>query len=189
MKTMLLKILARFVLMSEETISIFERLKFMMWSLVTFAPIAYSLNFFDLWIRDNEQFSFFVSLSLLINAVVGAVQHLANRSFCFREFLLGNFLMAFVVICGALTLDMLRMTIGDNMMGDGFRILLQVTTLLYPGSKIMKNIFILTKGSFPPKHIMERVYNFEKNGDLKALFSKEALPAEEVEEVEEYINE
>lgn len=179
MKTLMLKILARFILVSDETLSIFERIKYVVLSIASFAPVAYGLNFFNLWFQDNVQFSFFVSLSLLLNAIVGAVTHIHAKTFCFKEFLLGNFMMAFIVICGALTLEMLRMTLGSNILGDGFRVLLQVTTLLYPCSKIMKNIFILSGGKFPPEYMMRKIYNFEKNGDLRVLFSQDSTPYED----------
>lgn len=173
------KVLARFILLSDDSISILERLKYVFLTIASFAPVAYALDFFDLWIKDNNQFGFFVSLSLLLNAIVGAVAHLHARTFCFKIFLLGNIMMAFIVVCGALTLEMLRMTIGDNAIGDGFRILLQVTTLIYPCSKIMKNIFILSGGKFPPEYMMRKIYNFEKNGDLNSLFSQDGTTRKE----------
>jgi hypothetical protein len=67
-------------------------------------------------------------------------------------------------------LEMLRYTAGDNLAGEIFRILIQTTTLLYPTSKVLKNVFIITKGKYPPKFLMDRLYNFEKNGDLNDFF-------------------
>jgi hypothetical protein len=56
------------------------------------------------------------------------------------------------------------------MVGESFKILIQVVTLLYPVSKVLKNIYILSNKQFPPAFIMDKIYNFEKNGDLKDLF-------------------
>lgn len=50
-----------------------------------------------------------------------------------------------------------------------FRVVLQMTTLIYPLSKILKNIFIISKGEHPPEWIMKRIYNFQENGDLSAF--------------------
>ena len=81
--------------------------------------------------------------------------------------------MTFIVIIGYVMLEMLRYTAGDNLAGEIFRILIQISTLLFPISKVLKNIFILSKGKYPPKFFMQRLYNFEKTGDLKDLFDKD----------------
>lgn len=171
---MLLKILARFVLIGDSSVGIFDRIKYALMVIGSFAPVAYVLNFLDLWIQDNHQFTLFISASLFINAVIGAVAHLKGGTFSYPRFIYGNLLMILIVVSGGFTLDMFRMTVGDNMVGDGFRLFLQVTTLMYPCSKIFKNIFILSNGKFPPEEVMKRIYNFEKNGDLKAFFSTDS---------------
>ncbi len=43
-------------------------------------------------------------------------------------------------------------------------------TLMYPVSKIVKNVFVLTGGKYPPKWIMKALYNYEKSGKLKDFF-------------------
>ncbi len=67
-------------------------------------------------------------------------------------------------------LEMLRITAGNNFVGEGFKVLIQVMTLLYPISKALKNIYILSNKKFPPSFIMDKIYTFEKNGDLNNLF-------------------
>ena len=37
--------------------------------------------------------------------------------------------------------------------------------------KPLKNIFILSEGEHPPKWLMQRIYNFQNNGDLKEFMS------------------
>jgi hypothetical protein len=63
--------------------------------------------------------------------------------------------------------------VGENIVTVGFKATFQVATLLYPGAKILKNLFILSKGEHPPKWIMQKVYNFQANGDLKAFLTTE----------------
>lgn len=70
-------------------------------------------------------------------------------------------------------LEMLRLTAGDNMIGEGFKVVIQITTLLYPISKALKNFYILSNKQFPPQFIMNKIYNFEKTGDIKEFFNKE----------------
>src|SRR5690606_16330533 len=82
-----------------------------------------------------------------------------------------NIEMACVVIVVYIMLEMLRYTAGDNIAGEAFKILIQITTLLYPTSKVLKNVHIITSGRYPPKFIMRRLYNFEKNGDLSDFFN------------------
>jgi len=45
-------------------------------------------------------------------------------------------------------------------------------TLLYPVSKAVKHIFILSKGKYPPQWIIAALYQYEKNGKLKDFFQK-----------------
>lgn len=78
--------------------------------------------------------------------------------------------MGFVVSAIYIMLEMLRYTAGDNLAGEIFRVMIQVVALLYPTSKVFKNVYIITEGKYPPEFIMQRLYNFEKNGDLSKFF-------------------
>ena len=78
--------------------------------------------------------------------------------------------MIAVLIVVYFLLEMLRLTMGENVIGEGFRSVIQVSTLLYPSSKALKNLYILSNKQFPPKFIMERLYKFEQTGDLKDLY-------------------
>ena len=71
-------------------------------------------------------------------------------------------------------LEMMRLTVPKSIVTDYFGALIQITTLLYPISKILKNIYFLSGEKHPPKFIMDRLYNFEKNGNLKKLFDEES---------------
>src|SRR5690606_32932290 len=90
--------------------------------------------------------------------------------FCFKQMIVRYLEICAVVIIGYIMLEMLRYTAGNNFAGELFRISIQVMTLMYPTSKVFKNIFIISNGKYPPEFIMKKMYNFEKNGDLSKLF-------------------
>lgn len=148
-----------------------DRARYAWSAIIHFAPVAFLLNVLHWWFANNSQFGGFMCAALVINMVVGAIMHLKFKTFVVKSFIWKNVEMAFVIIVVYILLEMLRYTSGDNIAGDIFRILIQVMTLLYPTSKVCKNIFILTKGKYPPEFLMRKLYSFERNGDLGKLFS------------------
>jgi hypothetical protein len=58
--------------------------------------------------------------------------------------------MFLVVIIVYALLEMLRNTVGNNLIGESFKFVIQLTTLLYPISKALKNIYILTQKNIRP---------------------------------------
>lgn len=134
------------------------------------APIVFIASQFNWWISENEQFGIFICVAMFVNAIVGIVAHLKNRTFNFMTFIVRNLLMIFVICAVYVVLEMLRYTAGDNIAGELFRILIQSTTLMYPTSKVFKNAYILSDGKYPPEWLMRRLYDFEKNGDLRQFF-------------------
>ena len=126
--------------------------------ILTFAPIAFLLDSFNLWYKDNSQFFSFIICALLINMGVGVMFHIK---------------MWVVLIVTYALLEMLRLTAGNNLVGEGFKVMIQITTLLYPVSKALKNIYIWSEKQFPPQFIMDKIYNFEKTGDIKELFDND----------------
>lgn len=159
---------------TSEEITLAEKLKLFSTFVIGLAPIAYLAKLMGWWIKDNEQFAEFMCIALLINMVVGAWMHLKKKTFNFNLFLIKNIEMIGVILIVYVMLDMLRYTAGENLAGELFRILIQVTTLLYPTSKVLKNVFIITDGRYPPEYIMKKLFNFEKNGDLKKLFETDS---------------
>lgn len=173
------KFLAHMMLISEwNHVSVMDRLKYIWNTFITIAPVAFILDVFNWWFTENKQFGTFLCFSLIINLGVGVWYHIRSRTFVFKVFLFKNFEMIFVVILGYTMLEMLRYTAGDNIAGEVFKISIQIMTLLYPISKATKNIFIITRGKYPPEFIMRKLYNFEKNGDLAKFFSAEQTEAD-----------
>lgn len=164
------KIIARLILVSDVSPTIWDRAKYI-WSIfIHFAPVAFALDLVDWWFTENRQFGTFMCIALLMNLGVGAWAHIRGGTFCFKHMIVRNVEMGIVVIVGYTMLEMLRYTAGDNFAGELFRISIQVMTLMFPTSKVLKNIFIISNGKYPPEFIMKKMYNFEKNGDLSKLF-------------------
>lgn len=140
--------------------------------LLKFAPVAIFLDTINWWFGENSQFWSFVWAAILVNAIAGILSHLKMGTFNFPDFFLKNGIMIFSIIAMYIMLDMLRYTAGESFFSETFRILIQVTTLLYPTSKVAKNIHILTDGKYPPEFIMQKIFDFDKNGDLAKFFKK-----------------
>ena len=165
--------LCRLILLVDNRPSFTDKIIYFFQVIGTFAPIAYLLDGLNFWFKTNQQFSSFILICLLVNMVVGAFFHNKMGSFNWVEMFKKNILMWVVLIIVYAMLEMLRLTAGNNFVGEGFKILIQVTTLLFPISKVLKNIYILSNKQFPPAFIMDKIYNFEKNGDLNELFDND----------------
>lgn len=164
------KILAHLILLNFEGVSLPERMNYFFVTLVKIAPVAYLLSLVKWWFSENEQFGVFMCIALFLNTLVGAVFHFVNGTFSYPQFFKRNTLMVFVVVVTYVMLELLRYTAGDNIVGEIFKVTIQIATLLYPGSKIFKNCYLLSSGKFPPEFIMAKLYSFEKNGDLNDFF-------------------
>ncbi|MHC0441624.1 hypothetical protein [Flavobacterium sp. 3-210] len=171
--TMIVKLLCDIVLIADTRPTFIEKLKYFGLIITTFGPIAWLLEGLTGWYLVNKQFAGFVLLAVVFNLVIGAWYHHKMNSFSWEEFLKKNILMITVLFLSYTMLEMLRLTAGDNFAAESFRIIIQVSSLLYPVSKCLKNLYILSNKQFPPAFIMERLYNFEKTGNLKDLFPDE----------------
>lgn len=167
--TMFKKLLYSIILLSANKPTITEKIQYWIKLLLTFAPIAIVLKAIDVWYQNNEQFFSFILVTLVINMAVGIRFHLKMNTFDWEHFLKKNSSMFFILVVVYALLEMLRITAGDNIVGEGFKILIQISTLLYPASKALKNAYILSNKTFPPSFIMDKIYKFEKTGNVKDL--------------------
>lgn len=161
---------AKLILLTAKEPTIEDRFRYIGSCIIHFAPIAFCLDLFNWWFQENQQFGTFMCVALLVNLFVGACYHLKKKTFSPKLFVLKNIEMAGVIIIVYIMLEMLRYTAGDNLAGEIFKVTIQITTLLYPTSKVMKNIFIITDGKYPPEFLMNKLYSFEKKGDLSEFF-------------------
>lgn len=163
--------LCKIILLVDARPTFTEKIGYLFQVIGTFTPIAYLLDGLNLWFKTNQQFSSFILICLLVNMIVGAIFHSRMKTFNWVELFKKNIVMWVVLIVVYTMLEMLRLTAGDNFIGEGFKILIQVSTLLYPVSKVLKNVYILSNKQFPPAFIMDKIYNFEKEGNLQELFN------------------
>ncbi len=160
------------ILVSDSRFDITERLIAWIKLLLAFAPIAYILDLFHLWFADNKKFVTLFILVLIANAFIGMWKHHRENAFDWKQFFLKTGEMVIVVIMVYFLLNALGAVAGDNIISDSFEKMIQVSTIFYPSSKAIKSIYILSKGKYPPKFIMEKLYNFEKDGDISELLKK-----------------
>jgi len=160
------------ILVGDDRFTLTER--FVAWFklLLAFSPVAYVLDMFNLWFVDNKKFVTLFILVLMVNAIVGMVKHSRENAFDWKEFFIKTSEMVVVVIVVYFLLNALGSVAGENIISDGFEKMIQVSTIFYPSSKALKSIYILSKGKYPPKFIMEKLYNFEKDGDVSELLKK-----------------
>lgn len=170
MKYFFLKTICNLFLVADRKTPFTDKLVYFFQIIATFSPLALVLDGLNLWFTNNTQFFSFLIICLTFNVVVGAWFHHKKDTFVWKLFFEKNLTMWIVLILVYAVLDMLRMTAGENVIGEGFGILIQITTLLWPISKVLKNCFFLSNKQFPPEFMMKRIYDFEKNGNINDLF-------------------
>lgn len=172
LKIAFLKIYFYLALSTDTNTSIWDRIvTFFLW-ILTLGPVIFVLDRLHKWITTYQGFTIGVVLFILLNLILGGIVHHKRGDFDWLELLKKTNKMVIVLLVSYLTLEVLISIVGENFVVDGFRIAIQVSTLLYPGSKILKNIFILSEGEHPPKWVMQKIYRFQENGDLQELFDK-----------------
>ena len=135
-------------------------------------PLLMLYSYFTVWKEKNELFFVGISFILFLNMVVGATYHAKAGSFDIKQFLYGNISVMLVISVVYISLSVLSIPLNESEMGKMFQSVLQFMTLMYPVSKIVKNVFILTGGKYPPQFIMKALYNYEREGKLKDFFDE-----------------
>lgn len=135
-------------------------------------PLLMLYSYFTVWKEKNELFFVGISFILFLNMVVGATYHAKAGSFDIKQFLYGNISVMLVISVVYISLSVLSIPLNESEMGKMFQSVLQFMTLMYPVSKIVKNIFVLTGGKYPPQFVMKALYNYEKEGKLKDFFDE-----------------
>lgn len=155
------------LILSDEQNPNIERLVSMIKLICLSSPLVFISDLLGAWFtRDNQVFSTFVIACIMFNMLLGGIRHSRKMSFSWLTLLAKTGLMFLVLVVVYAGLEMVLMIAKDNIVTELFRIILQMSTLLYPLSKTFKSVYILTQGEYPPKWLMEKLYNFEKNGSL-----------------------
>lgn len=133
-------------------------------------PLLMLYSYFSIWREKNELFFVGISFILFLNMVVGAIYHAKAGTFDIKHFLTGNATIMLVITVVYISLSVLSIPINETETGKIFQSVVQFMTLMYPVSKIVKNVFVLTEGKYPPQFIMKALYNYEREGKLKDFF-------------------
>lgn len=138
----------------------------------TFAPIAFILDVIHLWFANNQHFIAGFCVAVAFNAYYGIKKHRRAGTYDWKIFLRKTNTML-TVVCGTyILLTILSKFGGNNPITEAFSYVVQVMTLFYPTAKTMKSYHELSGGDYPPKWLMRRFYNFEKDGDTRKLFGE-----------------
>ena len=156
----------------DDKIQIRDRIYYFFIAFFKSIPLLMLYSYFSMWKDKNEFFYAGICTALLLNALVGGVYHFKTGTFDIKEFLVKNTEMVFIIVAVYISLSLLNIPLDESEMGKIFKSVVQLTTLLYPVSKILKNAFILTNGKFPPQFIMKALYNYEREGKLKDFFDE-----------------
>lgn len=134
-------------------------------------PLLMLYSYFSTWRGNNEFFFAGICFALFLNALVGGVYHFKTGTFDIKDFLVGNTMMIFVISVSYISLAILSIPLDESGIGKMFKMSVQLMTLFYPVSKIVKNVFVLTRGKYPPQFVMKALYNYEREGKLKDFFN------------------
>ena len=155
----------------DEKIQLRDRLYYLCLTLLKSSPVILLYSYFTAWKDKNEMFFLGIGCALFLNMVVGAAYHFSRKTFDFAKFLVKNTKVMLVISVVYFLLAVLKAPLQDTIMGKLFESVIQIMTLMYPTSKAIKNIFILTDGKYPPRWVMKAFYNYEKEGKLKDFFN------------------
>lgn len=180
LKIFTLKVYCNLILLGYADISWGDRLISFLKSFIIFAPVAFILAVINNWYLSNEHFFYAVIILVVINMGFGGTMHWLKKQFRIKEFLNKTSEMIISLTLIYLGLEMIISIAGNNDFTNGFRAALQMTSLLYPFGKIAKNVHIISKGKYPPRWIMSRLYDFEKTGDLNKFLTPDTEPNNEL---------
>ena len=123
---------------------------------------------FSGWYIDNQVFLTMVFLAVAIDHILGSFVHFyIKHDFSGKKNLHGLLIKGFSVVAGYVLLEMIHQIVNDvQFIAIYFKVVLQLTVILYPILSALKNISIITGGTFPPKAWFDRFEKFNNDLDL-----------------------
>lgn len=140
--------------------------------ILVLSPIAFLLEQFNLWFTNNNVFFSVVLWAILANMIFGGWLHWKNGTFKLKILLIKNIEMCLIILMAYPILEGISYVAGENITGQVFKIVIQIATILFPAGKALKNAHILSNYQYPSHFIMERIYNFEKDGNIDKFLGK-----------------
>lgn len=144
---------------------------------VVSAASAVPVSLMDLlfgWYIDNRVFLTLVFIAVAIDHLVGTYVHIAiKQDFSSKKNLKGLLVKGFSVCAGYVLFEMIHQIMKDvNFVAIYFKVILQLTVLLYPAFSALKNISIINGGKFPPEIWFKKFEGFNKDLDITHFKTK-----------------
>ena len=172
-----------FVFSQDKYISTQDRILFIGESIFKFAPLYYFYSLLVQWYGANETFATSLISVLIVNAIVGVKYHMKMRTLSIKDFCYSTFSMLSIIVGVYLILKAFGNVLGSNLIGEVYKSIIEFITLLYPGSKVLQNIFILTNGKYPPLFVMKALYAYSKDGKINRFIDMISGKLEEEENI------
>ena len=160
-----------------------DRFKYFYQGFLKLTPIIFVINIVLGWHAEHLIFLKSLYGVLLVNAIIGICAHVKLKTFDIGEFFKSTLITIAVIFAVYFSLDKLGKSIPEGFLEIGFASTVQVMTLLFPISKIARNGFILTNGGFPPEFLIKALYNYQKDGNLKAFLEFQNTKKENEENI------
>lgn len=147
-----------------------DKISYLYDSIFTFAPVALIFAMLQRWFDTNSLFAVSLIGVLVANCLIGGYFHYKKGTFDLPTFFKKNIEMIVYTFVVYYCLYVLHANVTETFSSQLFLSLINITSLLFPISKICKNVFILSDGKHPPEFLMTKLYNFQKRGDLQEFF-------------------
>ncbi len=170
MKTLFAKIYYGILLMGDGKANMADKFEVYLKMTLSFSLVATFLQIVSDWYVTNQKFIVYFIIAVTANAILGLWKHHKLREFDWLIFFWKTALMLAVVIIVYLLLYILVDLAGNGIVVDGFKTTIQIATIFYPISKAIKSLHVISNGEHPPAWIMEKLYGFEKDGNVDQLF-------------------
>ena len=148
-------------------VSVSDRIKYVLIALYIHTPLIFIYNYVSNWFGANSVFTESASIIILANMIIGGASHFKRDTFSWKELFKKNFFIILVVFISYLVLEKLFSFFADTFAGSMLKSSISFIVLMYPASKFITSMFILTNGKFPPEYLIKLFYTYEKNGRLK----------------------
>jgi len=171
MKIFLKRLYAAAILITAKTPTLWEKTCYFFKVMLACGPVVLILDALQIWFVGNAVFISAVIAAMVINMIIGGIFHKMQGTFDWWSFIKGNSKMFFGVSVMYCLLEFLRLAAGSTV-GEILKVVVQTATMLWPVSKSLKNLYIINEKKFPPAFIMEKLYNFEKTGNIQELIKE-----------------
>ncbi len=131
------------------------------------SPLIYSAQRF---IDVNVDYVLLWFIFLLADMVTGLMKHWKTKTISFRDFMLKTMEKVFVSFCGLSVFSAFALSFASESFIEHYLIMFgQISISVYIGGSALTNMYVITRGKFPPIAFMERLKNFNKDGVIEGL--------------------